>query len=158
VPIGIGEGVELFDIAKRMARLPLDPGSQARLERAMANLERARRQGAPVLDRHRERTPVGDGDEHSDELNAGRLRSCFLGHNLVAPHCSPPYRFLRFGICWSREALICGIGCCVTKPEVVCAALGALKRVRIGEEGSASAVRNQGFVGAAFMCHLTERC
>jgi hypothetical protein len=37
-------------------------------------------------------------------------------------------------------------------------ALGALKRVRIGEEGSASAVRNEGFVDAAFMYNLTERC
>jgi hypothetical protein len=40
----------------------------------------------------------------------------------------------------------------------VCVALGALKRVRIGEEGSASAVRNEGFVGATFMYHLTEQC
>jgi hypothetical protein len=84
VPIGIREGVELFDIAKRMAGLPLNPGSQARLEQAMANLERARRQGAPVRDRHRELTAVGDGDEQSDELNGGRLRSHSFGHNLVA--------------------------------------------------------------------------
>jgi hypothetical protein len=69
------EGVELFDIAKRMAGLPLNAGSQARLEQAMANLERARRQV---------RTPVGDGDEHSDELNDGRLLSRSFGHNLVA--------------------------------------------------------------------------
>ena len=28
----IGEGVELFDIAKRQTGLPLDPGAQSRLE------------------------------------------------------------------------------------------------------------------------------
>jgi hypothetical protein len=53
----------------------------------VADVERTRRQGAPVLDRHRERSAVGDGDEHSDELDACRLRARFLGRRLVTPHC-----------------------------------------------------------------------
>ena len=56
----------------------------------MADLERARRQGAPVLDRHRERTPVSDGDEHGDELDADRLRARFVSHYFAAPHSSSP--------------------------------------------------------------------
>src|SRR6185437_1550945 len=51
-PVGIRERVELLDVTKRMAGLPLDPRAQSRLERAMSNLERPRRQRAPVIDRH----------------------------------------------------------------------------------------------------------
>src|SRR5208283_1800753 len=46
--VGIGEGVELLDIAERMSRLPLDPGAQTRLQRAVSDLERARRQRPAV--------------------------------------------------------------------------------------------------------------
>ena len=59
----------------------------------MTDLERPRRQRAPVLDRHRERTPVGDGDEHGDELDADRLRTRFVSRCFAAPHSSRPRRF-----------------------------------------------------------------
>src|ERR1700733_7413129 len=55
----------------------------------MADLERTRRQGAPGVDRHRERAAVGDGDEYSDKLDACRLRARFLGR-LVTPHRPSP--------------------------------------------------------------------
>jgi hypothetical protein len=56
----------------------------------MADLKRARRQGAPVLNRDRERTPVGDSDEHRDELNANRLGDRFLSRCFTATHRPSP--------------------------------------------------------------------
>src|SRR6516164_11093926 len=39
--VAIGKSVELFDIAERVTRLPLDPGPQPGLERAVIELEGA---------------------------------------------------------------------------------------------------------------------
>jgi hypothetical protein len=75
VPTGIGKRVELFDIAKWMAGFPFDPGSQPRLRRPMADLERARTVGcarprsSSRADACRRRRRV------RRELNASRLRS-----------------------------------------------------------------------------------
>ena len=64
----VGEGVELLDIAERQPGLPLDPGAQARLQRAMFDLERPRRQRALVLNGQDARIAVGHRDEHGDEV------------------------------------------------------------------------------------------
>jgi hypothetical protein len=49
--VAIGEGIELFDITKRQPRLPFDPGTQPRLQRAMGQLERPGRQCGLILNR-----------------------------------------------------------------------------------------------------------
>ena len=72
--IAIGEGVELLDVAEGVAGLPFHPGAQTRLQRAALDLEGARRQREAVVDRHHLRPPVGDRDQHGDQLDGDRRR------------------------------------------------------------------------------------
>jgi hypothetical protein len=83
-PVAIGEGVELLDVAEGAPRLPLHPGAQTRLQRAMPDLERPRRQRQAVVDRHHLRPPVGDGDQHGDQFDGDR-RPEFFGRSPVGP-------------------------------------------------------------------------
>jgi hypothetical protein len=73
-----------------MAGLPLDPGSKARLQRSMVDLEGPRREGAPVLDRRRERTAFSDRDEHRNQFDANRLRARFLSRQRFSLHPLSP--------------------------------------------------------------------
>ena len=55
--VAVGEGVELLDIAERMAGLLLDPLAQARLQRPVGALERSGRQAAAVSSVNMRGTP-----------------------------------------------------------------------------------------------------
>nr|WP_272213496.1 hypothetical protein [Marinicella sp. W31]MDC2879454.1 hypothetical protein [Marinicella sp. W31] len=46
--VAVGEGVELFEIADRMARLALHPGAQPALQAAVGTFERAGGQSLPM--------------------------------------------------------------------------------------------------------------
>ena len=72
--IGISEGVELLQVAKRMAGLPLDPCAQPALQGPVPDLERTGRQRPPALDRHGEGRPVRNRDQHGDQFDRDRLR------------------------------------------------------------------------------------
>ncbi|KTT92323.1 hypothetical protein NS44R_14660 [Mammaliicoccus sciuri] len=72
-PAAVGKGVELRDIAERVAGLRLDPGPQRGLQRAMRELERAARQRGAAGDGHDLRRAVGDGDQHRDEVGGDRI-------------------------------------------------------------------------------------
>ena len=81
--VAVGKSIELLDIAERMMRLAFDPGAQARLQRAMRKLERARGQGARVLQGQHTRLARCDGRQAPPR---GRRRS---------PTHGPPARRCR---------------------------------------------------------------
>jgi hypothetical protein len=68
-PVAVGEGVELLDIAEGMVGLRLDPGAQARLQRAMTLFERAGGQGGAIPDGHDPR--LAAGHRHNDRDQVG---------------------------------------------------------------------------------------
>ena len=90
-PPAIGEGVELLDIAERMAGLRLDPRPQSRLQRTVRKFERAARQRVGVGDGHDLGLAVGDGDEDRDEIRRGRIgRARFAGFPRCPCHVGRP--------------------------------------------------------------------
>ena len=92
----VGEGVKLLDIAKRMVRLGFDPGPQARLQRAVRELERAARQRARIRNRHDLGVAVGDRHQHGDKIGGDRIaRTRCLGFSRGACHV---YRSLQLAV------------------------------------------------------------
>ena len=90
-PVAIGEGVELLDIADRLAGLLLDPVAQARLQRAVHQLERSRRQ-RPAADRQDARPLFAHRHQHGDEVDGdgfGEMRRGGDGHAGKVPEPPP---------------------------------------------------------------------
>ena len=62
--LAVGKGIELLHIAQRVLGLAFHPGTQARLQRAVHHLERARWQRLPAL--RRQHTGCALADRHKD--------------------------------------------------------------------------------------------
>jgi len=72
VPVAVSEGVELLQIADRMAGLVLNPFTQPALQGSMTHLEGPRRQCLAGANGHDTRLVACNGNKDGDQFGVGK--------------------------------------------------------------------------------------